>query len=403
MPPVIDTITRLDTPFQVTATSAGPVVGPGERVTVAVPLMSVVAVWSVSVPNVVLKVTCSLAKGFPSRYTTAVIKEVSVEFAAMVSGDAEIVTAAGTMFTIVELYNPCHVAVTLAVPVPASGLRVTLATPLASVVSEVDERFPRVVANVTGSPITGLPLSRMVTVTVEFMLEPAPILFWDAEISMVPSAMVTSVAAEMPSHMAVIVAVPVIDSGLRMTVASPLLLVVAEVVERLPRFVVNVTSLLLTGIESRVMCAVIVEVMEEAAAIMLGAAETTIVPWTMFTMVEFDRSCQEADTFAVPGVAPGNRVMVAMPLALVVAVVDERPLMFVENVTGVLTWGIPFKRTKAAIVEFIVDPVARVAGDAVTIRLPCAMLTVAELDIPFHVAVMVAVPVVGPAVNVTTA
>lgn len=89
--------------------------------------------------------------------------------------------------------------------------------------------------------------------------------------------MVTVVELDMPCHVAVTLAVVGVGSGESVTVAWPLVLVFAAVDERLPASVANVTSVLATGFPSRSMVAVIVEVIVEFAAIVVGDAETVIV------------------------------------------------------------------------------------------------------------------------------
>jgi len=58
---------------QVAVTSAIPVVGPAERVTVATPELSVVVEVDERLPRFVPNVTCALATGLPFRVTVAVI------------------------------------------------------------------------------------------------------------------------------------------------------------------------------------------------------------------------------------------------------------------------------------------------------------------------------------------
>lgn len=131
-------------------------------------------------PRVVVKVTCELATGFPPSRTVAVIVDVVFEVAAIVSGFASSVTVPCAMVTVVVFEMPIHVAVMVAVPVVGPGLRVTVATPLLSVVLVVAERFPRVVLKFTGEVRTAFPPSRTVTVIVEVIVEFAAIMVGDA-------------------------------------------------------------------------------------------------------------------------------------------------------------------------------------------------------------------------------
>ena len=71
---------------QVAVTTAIPVVGPGEIVTVATPELSVVADGSEMFPRFVSNVTCASGTGIPFRLMVAVIWAVSVEFAVIVVG-----------------------------------------------------------------------------------------------------------------------------------------------------------------------------------------------------------------------------------------------------------------------------------------------------------------------------
>ena len=146
------------------------------------------------------------------------------------------------MITVVELDMPCHVAVTLAVVAvgPQSkwkvlavltvtlavvavgtGESVTFACPLVSVFVAVDERLPASVANVTGVLATGIPSRSMVAVIVEVIVELAAIVVGDAETVIVASAMFMVVDWVWVPHVAVMVTVPVVVPGTKVTVAYP--------------------------------------------------------------------------------------------------------------------------------------------------------------------------------------
>ena len=139
----------LDISRHVTVTSAVPAVCSGESVIITVPASSVVRLVSDSDPKVVVKASCSPERGFPLKNKVTVIWEVSVVFAAIVSGEAKISSVALTMFVKVEFVNPSHVTVIVADPVIDPGDKYTLASPAASVTADEADKVPNVVEKVT--------------------------------------------------------------------------------------------------------------------------------------------------------------------------------------------------------------------------------------------------------------
>lgn len=85
-----------------------------------------------------------------------------------------------------------------------------------------------------------------------------------------------------------------------------------------------------------------------------------------------------------------------MPLLLVIAEVADSLPRVVEKLIGALGTGVPPSRIIAVIVEFMVEPAGRIVGDAMTVTVPWAMITVVVFDRPSHVALTVAVPEVAP-------
>ena len=140
-----------------TVTSAVPAVSSGESVICTVPALSVVGLVSDSDPKVVVKVTCSPERGFSSKNKVAVIWEVSVVFAAIVSGEAKISSVAGTISVKVVFVIPSHVTVIVAVPGVDPGDKYTLASPAALVTSDEADKVPSVVEKVTCALGTGVP------------------------------------------------------------------------------------------------------------------------------------------------------------------------------------------------------------------------------------------------------
>lgn len=72
-----------------------------------------------------------------------------------------------------------------------------------------------------------------------------------------------------------------------------------------------------------------------------------------------------------------------------------KPAGFAEKVTCSPVSGFPLKVTRAVTVEVMVEFAAIVPGFAEIIRVPEVMVTVVDLDMSSHVAVMLAVPVVN--------
>ena len=144
-------------------------------------MASVVAVEFESVPKSVVKLTCSLAAGSPSRYILAIIVEFVLEFAKIVSGDAETPKVPSTMFTVVELDSPSQVAVTLAVAGSVDGESVTVAIPLEFVIADEGNRVPKSVVKPTWALATGFPPRYILAVIVEVIVESAGMVAGDAE------------------------------------------------------------------------------------------------------------------------------------------------------------------------------------------------------------------------------
>ena len=140
------------------------------------------------------------------------------------------------------------------------------------------ERVPRVgvAENVTVSPVRGFPFRSTRAVIVDVMVEPAAMVVGFAETESVPEETVTETDFDMPPHEAVIIAVPVVDE-LKVTVAIPLEFVFTVEAPRFPNVVVKVTGTLTAKIPitSRTVT-VIVDLIVEAAAIIVGAADITI-------------------------------------------------------------------------------------------------------------------------------
>ena len=148
----------------------------------------------------------------------------------------------------------------------------------------------------------------------------------------------------------------------------PLLLVIAEVPDSLPRVVEKSTVVPMIGFPLSLIVAVICEVMVEPAARIVGAAVTVTVPWAMVTAVVMDSPCHAALTVAVPGIVPEMRVVVAVPDASVVAELAERVLRFVVKSNIVLKTGVPSSLMVAVIVDVVGELTGIVVGEAVRVN-----------------------------------
>ena len=84
------------------------------------------------------------------------------------------------------------------------------------------------------------------------------------------------------------------------------------------------------------------------------------------TDVDFDTPCQVAVTIAIPGLAPGLRVTVAIPFVLVFAVDELRVPLVVAKLTCVFATRLPTaSRIVTVIVDFIWEFAAITVGFAV--------------------------------------
>jgi len=175
-----------------------------------------------------------------------------------------------------------HVAITVTYSAVVPGERTVVAIPRSSVRTVVSERFTWVefVANVTTPLETGLPSRSTLTVITAISAEFAVIMVALACTETIPTAIVTGVDWVRVPHSAVIVVVPVVVPGVKVTVASPWASVMAVAEERVPRIGVaeKVTVSPTSGFPFRATCAVIVEVMVEPAAKVDGSAETEKEP-----------------------------------------------------------------------------------------------------------------------------
>ena len=111
--------------------------------------------------------------------------------------------------------------------------------------------------------------------------------------------------------MAVMVAVPVVAPGLKVTVAYPVLLVTTVAWEMLPSEVVNLTVSPVSGLVLSMTCAVTVDVMVEFAAMVSGATMSVRVPADTVTVAVWVRVPQTAVMVASPATAPGVNVTTA--------------------------------------------------------------------------------------------
>ncbi len=138
-------------PCHVTLTAALDGTCPGLSIESATPARSVVEAGGVSVPLIVVKVTCSFVTGLPSKTTVAVIVDCMVEAATISVGSALMLIEAAANLTCTVWLSPCQVAVTVAVSGAALGWRNTLAYPPPSVLTVAcGLMLPEVVLNVTG-------------------------------------------------------------------------------------------------------------------------------------------------------------------------------------------------------------------------------------------------------------
>ena len=120
-----------------------------------------------------MKINVSPETGLPITITLAVIVEVIEELAANVAGSASMVRIPEVICTVIDFDVPSAVAVTTAGPVVNPGIRLTVATPLESVVA-VGGINPFVVVKLTCVFAAGRPImSRTVTLIVDVMLEAA--------------------------------------------------------------------------------------------------------------------------------------------------------------------------------------------------------------------------------------
>jgi len=263
-----------------------------------------------------------------------------------------------------------HVAITVTYSAVVPGERTVVAIPRSSVRTVVSERFTWVefVANVTTPLETGLPSRSTLTVITAISAEFAVIMVALACTETIPTAIVTGVDWVRVPHSAVIVVVPVVVPGVKVTVASPWASVVAVAEERIPRVgaAEKVTVSPTSGFPFRATCAAIVEVMVEPAAKVDGFAETDRVPEAIVTEIDLETLPQVAVTTAVPGVGPGLRLTVAIPLELVISIEELSVPKVVVKVTGTLAAKIPIKsRTVTVIVDVMAEPAAITVGTAV--------------------------------------
>ena len=165
------------------------------------------------------------------------------------------------------------------VPVFIPGVKVMVAYPCVSVIAVVADNVPKVgvAEKVIVWSVIGVPFRVNLAVIVDFMVELAAMVEGFADVDKVPVAMVTDDDLDMACQVAVIIAVPVVDSGLSVTVAIPSELVVDIEVLRVPRVVVKVTGESGTKIPitSRTVT-VMVDVMSLFAAMIVGTAVITI-------------------------------------------------------------------------------------------------------------------------------
>ncbi len=103
---------------------------------------------------------------------------------------------------------------------------------------------------------------------------------------------------------AVMVAVPVVGPGVKITVACPAASVVPDEVERTPRPLAEKVTFSPGRAPLNVTLAVIVDVVEPAATT-VGFAVRARFPKPTVTFTDFDTSNQVTVTVAIPGIVPG--------------------------------------------------------------------------------------------------
>ena len=143
---------------------------------------------------------------------------------------------------------------------------------------------------------------------------------------------------------------------------------ITELDDKVPKFGVaeKVTFSPESGFPFKVTLVAISEIMVEPAATVDGAAEIEIPPEEIVIEVDFDTSSQVAVTIAVPKIAPGPRVTVAIPSEFVLVVEGMSNPMLVVKVTGTSIAGSPIiSRTITDIVEVILEFAAMIVGEAV--------------------------------------
>ncbi len=149
----------------------------------------------------------------------------------------------------------------------------TVAIPLAFVIAKLSDReVPGDEIRDMAALVTGFPSRNRNRTTFDSYVVGIAAGF--AVNSSLASPILTITDDEMPSQVAVIIAVPISDSGCRMTVATPLLFVVAVGLDIVPSVVVNATITLDTGFPLSRIVAETSDFIVESAAIVPGVAVT---------------------------------------------------------------------------------------------------------------------------------
>ncbi len=131
----------------------------------------------------------------------------------------------------------------------------------------------------------------------------------------------------------------------------------------MPRSVVNCTVSPWSGFPFKVTREVIVEVIVEPAATIVGFAVSVSVPSAIVTFIDLETVPQEAVTVATPRLVPGDSLTVATPTVFVVAVRELSVPKVVAKFT--ITSGARrpvMSRTVTVIAEVIAEPAARTVG-----------------------------------------
>ena len=197
----------------------------------------------------------------------------------------------------------------------------TVATPLALVVALATERLPLRTVKLMVSLATGLLLASMTVALMVLVLEPSAVrlsgVASTVTVFTAPAIKLTEAVPEAPPQVAVMVAEPRLVGLVRVTLATPLV-VVALAAERVPAVVVNVTvvpSAMLLPLASFTVA--LIRVLEEPSATILEEPALTVTVPTVCSVNSILTVCvtllDDAVTVVVPAVVPAIKETILTP------------------------------------------------------------------------------------------